>query len=71
MDHQTKEQVLISVANALREKRTRWCQRDFIRHNKLGVSQATLSRWESGAQMPPLHVLINLGIINIVDLTRC
>lgn len=65
MDAITKAQALEQISRKIREMRRYEDQRRFIRIHKLGVSQATLSRWESGVQAPPIHVLINLGIIEI------
>ncbi|WP_406732335.1 hypothetical protein RJD39_12745 [Vibrio scophthalmi] len=61
----TKQQALIRVGRKIRELRGYDEQPRFIRKNQLDISQATLSRWESGIQTPPLHVLVNLGIIEI------
>ncbi|SKA55163.1 helix-turn-helix domain-containing protein [Enterovibrio nigricans] len=62
----SKQEILLRVGKAIQKKRNHWPQDYFIRKHRLGISQATLSRWESGRQSPPLHVLVQLSIINIV-----
>ncbi len=59
----TKQEAQQKAAALLREKMHWHWQDEFLRRNKIEVSQATLSRWASGKQAIPLHILIQLGIV--------
>ncbi len=63
----TKEQAQTAAAYKLERLLVRDWQDGFIRRHKLNVSQATLSRWASGKQAIPLHVLIQLEIVKFTD----
>ncbi len=58
-----KQEIQEKAAKALRNRLSRYWQDEFLRLNKIEVSQATLSRWASGKQAIPLHILIQLDII--------
>lgn len=58
-----KQEIQEKAAGELRKRLSRSWQDEFLRRNKLDVSQATLSRWASGKQAIPLHVLVQLDII--------
>jgi len=58
-----KDQVQQKAAKALQERLSRYWQEEFLRRHDIKASQATLSRWASGKQAIPLHVLIKLGIV--------
>ncbi|MGR5209629.1 hypothetical protein ACPV4A_03700 [Vibrio rotiferianus] len=58
-----KQEIQEKAAYELRKRLSRSWQDEFLRRNKLEVSQATLSRWASGKQAIPLHVLVQLEII--------
>jgi len=60
-----KQEVQQEAAKKLEQMMRYDWQEGFIRRHKLEVSQATLSRWLSGQQAIPLHVLVHLGIVEI------
>lgn len=60
---QSKQEIQKQAAKKLELMIRRYWQEEFIQKHELEISQATLSRWVSGQQAIPLHVLIHLGIV--------
>ncbi|MEZ8064843.1 MULTISPECIES: hypothetical protein [Vibrio] len=58
-----KHEVQQKAAGELQKRLSRSWQGEFLRRNKINASQATLSRWASGKQAIPLHILVQLEII--------
>lgn len=63
----TKQEIQIKAARKLRKLLSRYWQDEFLRRNDIDVSQPTLSRWASGKQAIPLHILIQLEIVKFTD----
>ncbi len=63
----TKNEAQARAASELQKRLAYYWQDEFLRRHNINVSQATLSRWASGKQAIPLHILIQLEILKFID----